>query len=127
MNKKEKRIRPVLIATCRISPISANSGKMPNPPAGLERLGIRSAELEGCYSGARRRPGCLLAGYLFLHLLLHFLRCGLCNVGSDHPSVALGIDNGSTAVAPKHIHHGSLRGGAELYGFGNRLVYVLRQ
>src|SRR5437016_11395327 len=61
-----------------------------------------------CYSGATRSAGCLLAGHLFLHLLLHFLRCGLCNVGSDHPSVPLGIDNGSTPVAPKHIHHGSL-------------------
>ena len=61
-----------------------------------------------CYSGATRSAGCLLASYLFHHLLLHFLRCGLCDVGSDHPSVTLGIDNGSTAVAPKHIHHGSL-------------------
>src|SRR5712692_9930254 len=80
-----------------------------------------------CYSGATRSAGCLLAGYLFHHLLLHFLRCGSCDVGSDHPSVTLGIDNGSTAVAPKHIHHGSLGRGAELYGLGNRLVCVHRQ
>jgi|SRR5580765_1031297 len=52
---------------------------------------------------------------------------GSRSVGGDHPSVTLGIDNGSTAVAPKHIHHGSLGRGAELYGLGNRLVCVLRQ
>jgi hypothetical protein len=74
------------------------------------------AELKGCYSGATRSAGFLLASHLFLHLLLHFLRCGFCNVGSDHPSVTLGIDNGSTTVASEPIHHGPLGRGAELYG-----------
>jgi hypothetical protein len=47
-------------------------------------------------------------------------------MGGDHPSVTLGIDNGSTAVAPKHVHHGSLGCRPELYSPGNRLVCVLR-
>ncbi len=55
------------------------------------------------------------------------LRGGLCNMGSNHPSVALGIDNGSAAVAPKHIHHRSLGHGPELYRLCNHLVCVLRQ
>jgi hypothetical protein len=81
----------------------------------LERIRIRNnVELEGGYSRATCGVSCLLAGHLFLHLLLHFLGCGLCNVGSDHPGVTLGIYNGSTAVAPKHIHHGSLGRCAEL-------------
>src|SRR6266849_4608174 len=73
-------------------------------------------------SGGTRSAGCLLADHLFLHLLLHFLRCVLCNVSSDHPSVTLGINNGSTAVAPKHIHHGPLGRGADVDGLGNHLV-----
>jgi hypothetical protein len=66
--------------------------------------------------------GCPLVGHLFRHLLFHFLGCGSGNVASDHPNVTLGIHNGSTPVAPEHIHHGSLGRGAELYGVGNRLV-----
>ena len=88
---------------------------------------MKFAALEGRFSGAARRAGCLLAGHLFLHLLLHFLGCGLCNVGRDHPSVTLGIHHGAGAVAPKHIHHRSLSRGAELYCLGNRLVRVFRQ
>src|SRR3984893_10708768 len=42
----------------------------------LERFQIRmKAKLEGWSSGATRSASCLLAGHLFLHLLLHFLRC----------------------------------------------------
>src|SRR6266849_5717494 len=52
----------------------------------LERFGRRKiAELEECCSGATRSASCLLGGHLFLHLLLHFLRCGFCLVGSDPP------------------------------------------
>jgi len=48
-------------------------------------------------------------------------------MGSDHPNVTLRVDNGFTAVAPKHIHHRFLERSAELYGLGNRLVRVFRQ
>src|ERR1700730_15017082 len=80
----------------------------------LELFGRRKiTQLEGRYSGATGSASCLLAGHLFLHLLLHFLRCGFRLVGSDHPGVTLGIDNGPTAVPPKHIHHWSLGRGPE--------------
>src|SRR5258708_5084955 len=48
-------------------------------------------------------------------------------MGGNHPKVSLWIDNGSTAVAPKHIHHRSLGRGPELYGLCDHLVYVLCQ
>src|ERR1700730_5234395 len=82
----------------------------------LQAFRAAAAVSDGCQLGATRSASCLLADHLFLHLLLHFLGRGFCNVGSDHPSVTLGIDNDPTAVPPKHIHHRSLGRGAELYG-----------
>jgi hypothetical protein len=43
---------------------------------------------------------------------------------ADHPTVAIRIDDGADAVAPKHIHHRALAGRAEFRGFLNDLVYI---
>src|SRR3981081_1007680 len=92
-----------------------------------ERFGIRKTTELKEPLGATRSASCLLACHLFLHLLLHFLRCGFCPVRCNHPSVTLGIDNDTAAIAPKHIHHFSLGSGTEFYSLGNSFICVLRQ
>src|ERR1700722_16269614 len=69
----------------------------------------------------------MLARHLLLHLLFHFLRRGFSHVRGNHPGVAVGIDNGSTTVPPKHIHHWSLKGCPELHSLRDYFVHVFRQ
>jgi hypothetical protein len=73
---------------------------------------------------ASRRISRLLLHHL-LHPFLHFFRSRFGLMCAYHPGVAVRIDDGADAIAPKHIHDRALAGRAEFCGFLNDLVYIL--
>src|SRR6516162_4200789 len=80
-----------------------------------------SNEAESVSRSSGRR---LLFHHLF-HPFLHFFRRGFRFVGSDHPAVAIGIDNRAASIAPKHVHYWTLRSSAKFRRFLNYSVDIL--
>jgi hypothetical protein len=66
-----------------------------------------------------------LATHLLGHFLLHFRGRRFSHMRGDHPGVAIGIDDGSATVAPKHVHNRRGGLGSEFYRLADYLVHVL--
>jgi len=74
----------------------------PFAPASLTGTDWNKDSGARCYSGATPSAGSLLAGYLFHHLLLHFLRCGFCDaktIGASPTTLYLLTKNADKTVA----------------------------